>query len=62
MQFHAGVGTALGKDYTLFALSEGIVEFKKSKYSNRVSSRLRPLKQRLLSDFVHSYSSSAICC
>ncbi len=36
------MGTALGKDYTLFALSEGIVEFKKSKYSKRVSSRLRP--------------------
>ena len=26
-KFHAGRGVGLGKDYTLFALTEGVVEF-----------------------------------
>ena len=26
-EFHAGIGTALGRDYTLFAMRDGIVQF-----------------------------------
>ena len=37
LQFHPGVGVGLGNDYTLYALKEGIVAFKKSKYINSVS-------------------------
>ena len=36
MQFHPGVGVGLGNDYTLYALKEGIVTFKQSKYINSV--------------------------
>lgn len=36
-QFHPGVGVGLGNDYTLYALKEGIVTFKQSKYINSVS-------------------------
>ncbi len=27
-KFHPGVGVSMGKDYTLFAVSEGVVNFK----------------------------------
>ena len=37
LQFHPGVGVGLGNDYTLYALKEGIVTFKQSKYINSVS-------------------------
>jgi hypothetical protein len=37
LQFHPGVGVGLGHDYTLYALKEGIVSFKQSKYINSVS-------------------------
>ena len=37
LQFHPGVGVGLGSDYTLYALKEGIVAFKQSKYINSVS-------------------------
>jgi large subunit ribosomal protein L27 len=30
-QYHAGKNVGIGKDYTLFALSDGLVEFKKGK-------------------------------
>ncbi|KAL3158171.1 hypothetical protein ABBQ32_011760 [Trebouxia sp. C0010 RCD-2024] len=36
-KFHPGVGVGLGNDYTLYALKEGIVSFKQSKYINSVS-------------------------
>ncbi|DBB15060.1 hypothetical protein WJX82_002576 [Trebouxia sp. C0006] len=36
-KFHPGVGVGLGHDYTLYALKEGIVSFKQSKYINSVS-------------------------
>lgn len=36
LQFQPGPGTKIGKDYTLFALAEGIVQFNKTKYHNRV--------------------------
>ena len=36
LQFHPGVGVGLGNDYTLYALKEGIVTFKQSKYINSV--------------------------
>ncbi len=29
--FHAGANVGLGRDYTLFALADGVVEFKTSK-------------------------------
>jgi Ribosomal L27 protein len=38
-QFHAGKGVGVGKDYTLFALQEGIVVFQKSKYQKKVGMR-----------------------
>lgn len=28
-QFHAGINTDLGRDFTLFALAEGVVRFRK---------------------------------
>ena len=37
LQFHPGAGVGLGNDYTLYALKEGIVAFKHSKYINSVS-------------------------
>lgn len=37
MQFHPGVGVGLGNDYTLYALKEGIVTFKSTKYLSSVS-------------------------
>ena len=36
-QFHPGVGVGLGNDYTLYALKEGIVTFKSTKYLSSVS-------------------------
>jgi large subunit ribosomal protein L27 len=30
-QYHAGKNVGIGKDYTLFALSDGLVEFRKGK-------------------------------
>jgi large subunit ribosomal protein L27 len=33
-KFHPGNGVGLGKDYTVFALKDGVVEFKKG-YKNR---------------------------
>ncbi|OGH47358.1 MAG: 50S ribosomal protein L27 [Candidatus Levybacteria bacterium RIFCSPLOWO2_01_FULL_39_10] len=30
-KFHPGIGVSMGKDYTLFAVYEGIVEFKTKK-------------------------------
>ena len=30
-KFHPGEGVSMGKDYTLFAIQEGIVEFRKLK-------------------------------
>ena len=35
-QVHPGPGVARGNDYTLFALSAGIVTFKKNKYIKQV--------------------------
>ena len=38
--FHAGVGTALGKDYTLFALVDGVVTYEwKTKTKQKISVR-----------------------
>ena len=34
-KFHPGIGVGLGRDYTLFALTDGIVRFEKKK-KNRV--------------------------
>lgn len=36
-KFHAGVGTALGNDYTLFALIDGQVKFEGPEKRRRVS-------------------------
>lgn len=36
MQFHPGVGVGLGNDYTLYALKEGVVTFKQTKYLQSV--------------------------
>lgn len=36
LQVHPGPGVARGNDYTLFALSAGIVTFKKNKYIKQV--------------------------
>ncbi|MCH2023795.1 MAG: 50S ribosomal protein L27 [Saprospiraceae bacterium] len=33
-KFHAGNGVGLGKDFTIFALKDGVVEFKKG-FKNR---------------------------
>ena len=30
-QFHPGLGVGIGKDHTLFALTDGLVEFRKKK-------------------------------
>ncbi len=30
-QYHPGKGVALGRDYTIFALTDGLVEFRKGK-------------------------------
>ena len=35
-KFHPGEGVGLGRDHTLFALKEGIVEFKKHRGENVV--------------------------
>ncbi|HEV2539325.1 MAG TPA: 50S ribosomal protein L27 [Frateuria sp.] len=34
-KFHAGVGVGLGRDHTLFALTDGVVEFKTRGENNR---------------------------
>jgi len=34
-KFHAGVNTALGKDHTIYAVSEGVVTFKQRGDKNR---------------------------
>ncbi|MEC9482794.1 MAG: 50S ribosomal protein L27 [Halomonas sp.] len=34
-RFHAGVGVGIGKDHTLFALSEGVVKFETKGPKNR---------------------------
>jgi len=36
-KFHPGNGVGLGKDYTLFAMQEGIVSFHQTKYKKEVS-------------------------
>ena len=36
--YHPGKNVGVGKDYTLFALSDGVVEFKKSKQNRTVVS------------------------
>lgn len=36
-KFHAGQGVGCGKDFTLFALTEGIVVFKKTKYRKMIT-------------------------
>ena len=38
--FHPGRGVGLGKDYTLFALTDGVVQYGKSK--GRVVARIEP--------------------
>ncbi len=35
-KFHPGQGVGVGRDYTLFALNDGIVQFKKKKGKNFV--------------------------
>lgn len=35
-EFHAGVNTELGRDFTLFALTEGVVKFRKLEGVNYV--------------------------
>jgi len=35
--YHAGVNVGLGKDFTIFALRDGIVEFRKTKNKTLVS-------------------------
>lgn len=40
VQVHAGDGVGTGKDYTLFALKEGVVVFQKNKYIKKVWSLL----------------------
>jgi large subunit ribosomal protein L27 len=34
-KFHAGTGVGLGRDHTLFALTDGVVEFKTRGENNR---------------------------
>lgn len=36
--FHAGVGTALGSDYTVFAKVDGHVKFSKNRFGKKVIS------------------------
>lgn len=37
-KFHPGKGVGLGKDYTIFAINEGVVQFKKSRGNKMVVS------------------------
>jgi len=41
-KFHAGLGVGMGKDHTLFALTEGIVTYKKGKL-DRTTISIKPL-------------------
>lgn len=36
-EYHPGVNVGLGKDYTIFALTDGIVEFRKTRTKTLVS-------------------------
>ncbi len=40
-QYHPGKNIGVGKDFTLFALTDGLVEFKKGLYSIRVNKQYR---------------------
>ncbi|NDW13152.1 50S ribosomal protein L27 [Bacteroides sp. 214] len=37
-EFHPGINMGMGKDHTLFALTDGIVSFKKTKNDKRIVS------------------------
>lgn len=41
--YHPGKNVGVGKDYTLFALTDGVVEFKKGK-SNRTTVSVAPVE------------------
>ena len=62
MQFHPGVGVGLGNDYTLYALKEGIVSFKQSKYINSVGINVmqKVYKGRKL-PYMHANCCPALC-
>lgn len=34
-KFHPGVGTDIGRDHTIFATKEGVVEFSKNKFGKK---------------------------
>ncbi len=42
-EYHPGKNVGLGKDFTIFALSDGIVEFKKGK-NNKTSISVAPVQ------------------
>lgn len=39
-KFHPGVNVGLGKDFTLFALSDGVVRFEKYRRNRKVKTRI----------------------
>jgi large subunit ribosomal protein L27 len=44
--YHAGKNVGIGKDFTLFALTEGVVEFKKTK-NNKTTVSVSPLSSEI---------------
>ncbi len=41
-QYHPGKNVGVGKDFTLFALTDGLVQFKKTREDKRVVSIIEP--------------------
>jgi large subunit ribosomal protein L27 len=44
-RFHAGRNVGLGRDHTLFALTDGIVVFKKRGENNRTFVNIEPIQE-----------------
>ena len=42
-KFHPGTGVGMGRDYTLFALIDGVVKFEKYTRNNKVKTRIHVL-------------------
>lgn len=42
-EYHPGINVGLGKDFTIFALTDGIVEFRKTR--NKISVSVRELSE-----------------
>ena len=53
MQWHAGDGVGMGKDFTLFAKQPGVVVYQESKYIRKVCDHTQPSLCRIVEFVSH---------